>query len=55
MIFGADKTKVTLTGSRHDMQNYKDINIWSLYGEKLIVYDDNEHLSQVVSGIDEEL
>ena len=54
MIFGAEKTKVTVTGSRHDIQYYKDINIWSLYGEKLNVSEDNEHLGQVVSGIDEE-
>ena len=55
LIFGADKTKVTVTGSRHDIQYYKDINIWSLYGEKLNVSEDNEHLGLVVSGIDEEL
>ena len=54
MIFGAEKTKVTVTGSRHDIQYYKDINIWSLYGEKLNMSEDNEHLGQVVSGIDEE-
>ena len=55
LIFGADKTKVTVTGSRHDMQYYKDINIWSLYGEKLNVTEDNEHLGLVVSGLDEEI
>ena len=55
LIFGADKTKVTVTGSRHDMQYYKDINIWSLYGEKLKVTEDNEHLGLVVSGINEEI
>ena len=55
LIFGPDKTKVTVTGSRHDIQYYNDINIWSLYGEKLAVTEDNEHLGLVVSGIDEEL
>jgi hypothetical protein len=55
LIFGADKTKVTITGSKHDMQYYKDINIWSLYGEKLTVSEDNDHLGLVVSGIDEEI
>ena len=55
LIFGADKTKVTITGSKHDMQYYKDVNIWSLYGEKLTVAEDNEHLGLVVSGIDEEI
>ena len=55
LIFGADKTKVTVTGSKHDMQYYQDINIWTLYGEKLTVSEDNEHLGLVVSGMDEEI
>ena len=55
LIFGADKTKVTITGSAHDMRYYQDINLWSLYGEKLNVSEDNEHLGLVVSGTDEEL
>lgn len=55
LIFGADKTKVTITGSKHDMQYYNDINLWTLYGEKLTVSEDNDHLGLVVSGIDEEM
>ena len=55
MIFGADKTKVTITGSRQDMSYYKDINLWSLDGEPLAVTEDNEHLGLIVSGIDEEI
>ena len=55
IIFGADKTKVTVTGSRHDMKYYEDINIWSLYGEKLKVSEDNDHLGLIVSGVDEEI
>ena len=39
LIFGADKTKVTITGSKHEI--YQDINMWSLYGEKLKVSEDN--------------
>ena len=27
LVFGADKTKITVTGSKHDMNYYKDINI----------------------------
>jgi hypothetical protein len=53
-VFGADKTKVTITGSKHDMQYYKDIPIWSLYGENITVADNNDHLRLVVSGLDEE-
>ena len=54
LVFGADKTKVTITGSKHDMQYYKDIPIWSLYGENITVADNNDHLGLVVSGLDEE-
>ena len=55
LIFGADKTQVTVTGSKHDMQYYQDVNIWNLYGKKLTVSEDNEHLGLVVSGMDEEI
>ena len=37
-----------------DMLYYKDINLWSLYGNKLEVAENNEHLGLIVSGIDEE-
>ena len=37
------------------MQYYQDINIWSLYGEKLEVTENNDHLGLIVSGVDEEL
>ena len=55
LIFGPDKTKVTVTGSKHDMQYYRENNIWSLYGEQLEVAEDNDHLGLVVSGCNEEL
>ena len=55
LIFGAEKTKVTVTGSRHDMQYYKDNSIWSLYEEKITVAENNDHLGLVVSGYSEEL
>ena len=55
VIFGADKTKVTITGSRQDMAYYKDINLWSLDGKPLNVTENNEHLGLIVSGIDEEI
>ena len=55
LVFGADKTKVTVTGSKHDMQYYQDVSFWSLYGEKLVVSEDNDHLGLVVSGLDEEI
>ena len=37
------------------MQYYQDVNIWTLYGEKLTVSEDNEHLGLVVSVMDEEI
>ena len=37
------------------MQYYKEINIWSLYNEKLTVSEDNDHLGLIVSGLNEEL
>ena len=55
LIFGANKTKITVTGSRQDMEYYKDIQLWTLYGEKLNVTDDNDHLGLVVSGSNEEI
>ena len=54
LIFGADKTKVTVTGSRHDMDYYRENNIWSLYGQSLEVAEDNDHLGLIVSGRNEE-
>ena len=55
IIFNADKTKVTITGSKHDIKYYEDIKIWSLYGETLTVAENNDHLGLIVSGTDEEI
>ena len=54
LTFGANKTKVTITGSKQDMSYYKDIPIWSLAGKSLTVADNNDHLGMIVSGHDEE-
>ena len=54
VVFGASKTKATVTGSKIDMQYYKDIKMWKLYGEQIDVTEDNEHLGLIVSGQDEE-
>ena len=51
--FGADKTNVTVTGSKIDMDFYRDINLWTLYGHTLNVTEDNDHLGLIVSGVDE--
>ena len=54
VIFNADKTKIVVTGSRHDMDYYKDVGPWSLNGERIAVGTNNEHLGLIVSGLDEE-
>ena len=54
LIFGADKTRVIVTGSKHDIQYYSEISFWSLYGDKIEVSENNNHLGMIVSGIDEE-
>ena len=54
LVFGADKTKITVTGSKIDMEYYRDINIWSLYEDKIAVTEDNDHLGLTISGSDEE-
>ena len=54
VIFGADKTKATVTGSKVDMLYYKDTKIWTLYDDKIDVTEDNDHLGLIVSGLDEE-
>ena len=53
-MFNADKTKIVVTGSRHDMNYYQDISPWSLQGKRIKVVTDNEHLGVVVSGVQEE-
>lgn len=54
VMFNADKTKIVVTGSRHDMEYYKEISPWSLQGNKVKVVSDNEHLGLIVSGLNEE-
>ena len=39
----ADKTKVTVTGSKQGMLYYSEVNLWSLYGEPLEVAEDIKH------------
>ena len=28
LVFGSDKTKITITGSKHDMEYYKKVSYW---------------------------
>ena len=54
VVFNASKTRVTVTGSKADMQYYQDVKMWTLYGDTLEVTEDNEHLGMTVSGQAEE-
>ena len=54
LSFNAEKTKIVVTGSKHDMKYYKEISPWTLNGQKISVVDDNDHLGLIVSGINEE-
>ena len=54
VIFNADKTKIVVTGSKHDMLFYKDTKPWKLNGERVSVVENNDHLGLVVSGLNEE-
>ena len=52
--FNADKTNVVITGSKSDMQYYKDTSSWTINVERFRVVDSNDHLGLIVLGIEEE-
>ena len=52
--FNPGKTKVTVTGSKLDMEYYKDTHPWQLNGDTVPVVENNDHLGLVISGLDEE-
>ena len=52
--FGKGKTKIVVTGSLVDIQHYKDIKMWTMDGEEVLIVDENEHLGRVVTGFGEE-
>ena len=52
--FNAGKTKIVVTGSKIDMQYYKDTKPWHLNGVTIPVVENNEHLGILVSGTAEE-
>ena len=54
VVFNASKTKIIVTGSKIDMKYYQDTSPWTLHGEKIPVFTENEHLGLLVSGYDEE-
>ena len=52
--FNADKTKITVTGSKIDMNYFKETTPWNLNDDTVSVVDTNEHLGLLVSGTHEE-
>ena len=48
--YGADKTKVVISGPEIDRKYYCELKPWVLYGERVEVVENNEHLGQVISG-----
>ena len=53
--YGASKTKITVVGSKIDMDFYSDTTPWIMDGEKVKVVEDNDHLGQIVSGTKQEM
>ena len=52
--YGASKTKVSVSGPERDIHYYQSVNTWTMYGERVKVVTDNDHLGQVVSRIDQQ-
>ena len=48
--YGASKTKITVVGSEIDINYYEDISPWKMDNKVVKVVENNEHLSQIVSG-----
>ena len=52
--YGASKTKITVSGPAVDIQHYKDTKPWRMDGKQIEVVENNEHLGQIVSGMNQE-
>ena len=52
--YGAAKTKITVVWSDVDMDYYSDTTPWRMDGATVKVVENNDHLGQIVSGIDQE-
>ena len=55
VTYGAAKSKVTVVGAAVDRKYYAELAPWHLNGQPVNVTEDNEHLGQVVSGVDQEM
>ena len=52
--YGANKTVVSVVGSKPDMDYFSTIQPWIMDNKKVKVEEDNDHLGLIVSGIREE-
>ena len=49
--FSAKKMKITVIGSKVDQKYWKDTSPWSMNNINIEVVEDNEHLGQIISGV----
>ena len=53
--YGAAKSKVTVVGAATDRKYFAELAPWHLDGQTVQVTEDNDHLGQIVSGVDQEM
>ena len=53
ITYGASKTKITVSGPEIDRIYYRDTTPWRMGGSIIKVVEDNEHLGQVISGLNQ--
>ena len=53
VTYGASKTKMSVIGSNVDMEYFKEVAPWKMRNQKIDVVENNTHLGQIVSGIDQ--
>ena len=49
------KSKVTVVGAATDRKYFAELAPWHLDGQTVQVTEDNDHLGQIVSGVDQEM
>ena len=50
LTFNPSKTKIVVTGSKQDMEYFKDTSPWTLDDKVIPVVDSNDHLGLLVRG-----
>ena len=52
--YGANKTVISVVGSKADMAYYQDIQPWNMDNMQVSVKENNDHLGLIISGVREE-